>query len=332
MASRSTDDPVPSLDEEARAWLRRLRSADARGRDARLLAQWCARSPAHRRAFARARQEWQDLAEVAQAHRRMFPEVQRHPAGAVQAGRGVPRRWFLAAGMSAAGVAAIVAAVRPPLGLWPSWEEAAADLRTGVGEQRTVAFSDAFDVMLNTRTSLALRPATLPGEARHIRLIAGEIAVRRGPGAPPVEVDVDGVRLVPDVGTVEVRRLPQACVIRCTDGRAALLSASGPLSLRAGERVVVDARGASAVEAVDMAQALAWRRGVVAFRNTPLPEAVDEINRYRAGRVVLTGSALEQRRLSGHFRIDALDEAIGQIELLFGARVTRFPAGLVMLG
>ena len=333
MAFNSSGEPASSLDEEARAWVHRLQSGQARGRDARLLSDWCARSAAHREAFARARQEWHDIAAVARTHDRLFPERRRRGAAvAVTAGVDPRRRWLLGAGMSAVGAAVVVAAVLPPLGLWPSWGEFAADYRTGIGEQSRVALADALDVTLNTRTSLSLRPAGGAEEGRRIQLIAGEIAVRRGPDALPLTVDIEGAQVLPGVGSVAVRRMAERCVVTCTEGAAVVLSEAGRLALRAGERVDVGAGGVGAVSAVDVAQALAWRRGVVAFSNTPLSEAVEEINRYRAGRVVLTSNALARHRLSGHFRIDALDEAIGQIEVLFGARVTRLPAGLVMLG
>jgi len=331
MASNSSGEPASSLDEEARAWVRRLQSGQARGRDARLLSDWCARSAAHREAFARARQEWRDIGAVALTHGRLFPG-RRRAEGAVLAGVDPRRRRFLGAGLSAAGAAAVVAVVRPPLGLWPSWDEFAADYRTGVGEQSRVALSDAIDLTLNTRTSLSLRPAGTAEEGRRLRLIAGEVAVRRGPDAAPLTLDIEGAQVLPGVGSVELRRLADRCVVTCTEGSAVVLSDAGRLALRAGERVGVGASGVSRVATVDVAQAAAWHRGVVAFDNTPLSEAVEEINRYRAGRVVLTSNALARHRLSGHFRIDALDEAIGQIEVLFGARVTRLPAGLVMLG
>ncbi|RQO63793.1 iron dicitrate transport regulator FecR [Variovorax sp. KBW07] len=341
----AVDDPDASaspLDEEARAWVRRIRSGEATGRDARLLRQWCARSTQHSEAFARARQEWHDIGGIAATYQRLYPASSSMPhRAAVAATAALPdprRRWMLGAGLSAAGAAAVVAAIHPPLALWPSWSELAADYRTGTGQQAKVALSDHVELTLNTQTSLAVQgTGGEAGEAGEggdrVRLIAGEASVQRGAGARPVELLAGNARIVPGVGSVEVRRADdERYCVTCTEGRAEVLHTAGSnVALREGERVWYGPAGLAAVTPVDMEQALAWRRGVVVFRGTPLSEAVAEINRYRAGRVVLANESLAGRRLSGHFRISALDEAIVQIEKLFGAHVTRLPAGVVLL-
>ena len=83
---------------------------------------------------------------------------------------------------------------------------------------------------------------------------------------------------------------------------------------------------------VDAAVATAWRSGVLVFRDTPLADVVGEINRYRAGRVVVIDSHLAQSRLSGRFRIDRLSEVFAQIQEVLGARVTQLPGGIVVVG
>jgi transmembrane sensor len=70
---------------------------------------------------------------------------------------------------------------------------------------------------------------------------------------------------------------------------------------------------------------------VVVFNQTPLPEAVAEINRYRPGRVVLMGQGLAARRISGRFRVGALDEALVQMQQLYRLDA-RHVGGLVLLG
>lgn len=333
MAFDEPDASASPLDEEARAWVRRLASGGATRGDARELKAWCARSGAHRRAFERARQEWHDIAQVSDTHRRLFPE-----ADAQRARRPVivavdpRRRWLLGAGLSAAGAAAVVAVVRPPLGLWPSWSEMAADYRTGTGEQSTVALAGDVELTLNTQTSVAVQAGEGVEGGDRIRLIAGEAAVQRRPGARAIELIAGEGRIVPGTGSIEVRSAGERHCVTCTEGAAELRHPLRSLALREGERVWYGPADVAAVAPIDMEQALAWRRGVVAFRNTPLAEAVAEINRYRPGQVLLMNSALAQRRLSGHFRISALDEAIVQIEQVFGARVTRLPAGVVVLG
>ena len=72
-----------------------------------------------------------------------------------------------------------------------------------------------------------------------------------------------------------------------------------------------------------VAAASNWRQGVVVFDDLPLTRVIDEINRYRPGRVVLMNDALAQRRFSAKFQIQALDDAIALMEDVLGVRVRR---------
>jgi glutaryl-CoA dehydrogenase len=61
--------------------------------------------------------------------------------------------------------------MKPPLDLWPSFDELRADYRTATGEQRRVTVADV-DVRLNTQTSISV-PADVD-DGRSVRLISGE--------------------------------------------------------------------------------------------------------------------------------------------------------------
>ncbi|MFK5047884.1 FecR domain-containing protein, partial [Klebsiella pneumoniae] len=69
--------------------------------------------------------------------------------------------------------------LRPPLALWPSWSELAADYRTGAGEQRKLALNDSVSINLDTRTSIALRPDH--GDSSRIELITGQASIATTP-------------------------------------------------------------------------------------------------------------------------------------------------------
>ena len=64
---------------------------------------------------------------------------------------------------------------------------------------------------------------------------------------------------------------------------------------------------------------------------TPLTDAVAEINRYRSGRVILMNDELARQRISGRFTIQDTDQAIALIQQLYAAHVRRV-ANVVMLG
>ena len=65
-----------------------------------------------------------------------------------------------------------------------------------------------------------------------------------------------------------------------------------------------------------------WRGGLVAFNDTPLSEAVDEINRYTTRPIMLGDSAAGQYRLSGTFRISEPDQFARTMSELFPIDLT----------
>ncbi len=302
------------IEDEARAWVRRLSSGRATKADARRLEQWCARSPSHQTAFERARQEWQAIGPLAQTYRSLYRE------SAPVAVKSPGRRWFMGAGLTAMGALTVVAAVRPPLGLWPSWSELGADYRTATGEQRDVQIGTHIRVALNTQTSIAVQGR---GNQLRIELIAGEAAIVSD-GAQALEVVSGAGRVQLANGCVEVRRLGGDQVrVACVEGQAQLQHGARSLALQAGQQVVYDAQMVSGVANHVSTTLSAWRDGMVDFDNTPLAQAVAEINRYRPGRVVLMNDALARQRISGRFKVDALNQAITLIEQLYQAKVRR---------
>ncbi|WP_232467968.1 FecR family protein [Bordetella genomosp. 13] len=313
----ASDAVSAALDAEARAWVRLLATGRPDSDDAQAFRQWHACSAAHARAWTRACREWDDVGQVAHAFRARHGHAS---AAAAWPPRSSGRRWFLGAAASAVAASAAVAVVRPPFGLWPSWSELGADYRTATGEQRDIALEGEVSLALNTQTSVAV--ASLDGMPR-IELIAGEAAVRN-PGLRPLEVVAGPGRIRLADGGVEVRRLAAGDMrVRCTAGGAQLWHPLRTVALREHDEIAYDMRSIGTPTRRTAAAGSAWRQGMVVFEDTPLSAAVQEINRYRPGRVVLLDDELGRRRLSGRFRIDALDQAIEQLQQLYGAQVQR---------
>jgi transmembrane sensor len=338
MPRSASESPSPRLQREADRWLLKIKSGQATARDVAALRHWRSLSPAHALAFDRARQAWDALGAVGEAWRVMGPTAAATPAPRPA------RRLFLGAGLALAGTAAAAAAVYPPLGLWPSLQELRADLRTGPGERRRVELAGGSWLELNTRTAAGHQAA--PGEER-VTLIAGElIAVGpRLPGGPAIGVRTGEVRVmlargaadgdadaVAEAPQMQVRLAEDGVYVTCLAGAVELHHPAGLARLRPRERLRFTPQGLGDAQVVDIERLSAWRHGVLMFRDTPLAEAVDEINRYRAGRVVVMNEALARRRLSGTFRIERLDEVFDQLQAALGARVRRMPGGLVLLG
>lgn len=98
-------------------------------------------------------------------------------------GRHITRRIALSA-LAASAAGALL--WRPPLDLWPSMRAFAADVRTGAGEQRTVALGSGGSASLNTRTSLDIIETSL--ERIRVTLIEGEALFDAGGEAIEVQL------------------------------------------------------------------------------------------------------------------------------------------------
>ncbi|MGK5060530.1 FecR family protein [Janthinobacterium sp. LB2P49] len=310
-----TADSDADIGQQAAAWWARLRSDDFTQADADALRAWCARSPAHARAWRELKQVWQALDPALQEAAPQRAAVLAFP---LRPGR----RAFLG-GALAAGVA--VLALRPPLGAWPSLQELSADYRTGTGEQRQVALSQQMTVQMNTQTRINVRAP----EA--IELLDGEAEIFASGARQPVTVVAGAGRLLAQSARFNVRHTDDAVCVTCLAGAVEVHWQQRRQTLDAGQQLVYDERSVQAATAAPAEEASAWRTGALSFVGRPLADVVDEINRYRPGRVVLRNAELGRRLVRMRFSIGQIDGALAMIRDLYGAQMTSLPGGIVLL-
>lgn len=306
-----------AIGEQAAAWWARLRADDFTQADANALRAWCARSPEHARAWRELQQLWQAL-DPALTRAAAAPQRANVLAFPLRPGR----RAFLG-GALAAGVA--VLALRPPLGAWPSLQEFAADYRTGTGEQRQVALSQQMTVQMNTQTRIDVRAP----EA--IELLGGEAEILASGARQPVTVLAGAGRLLAQSARFNVRHTDDAVCVTCLAGAVEVVWQQRRQTLDAGQQLVYDERGVQTATAAPKGEASAWRTGALSFVGKPLADVVDEINRYRPGRVLLRNAELGRRLVRMRFSIGQTDGALAMIRDLYGAQMTSLPGGIVLL-
>lgn len=332
MLRRTRTDPVSErserLRQEAIAWLSLLSSGTATTADAEALKRWCREDPAHSEAYAKAALVWDMLTPV--AARAPTPQNARlHRSQPVQSSIG--RRAFLGGALTASAACAAYVVVHPPLDLWPSLAELRADIRTGTGEQRRIEIADGVAVDLNTRSSLAFNAASEDGN--RIELIAGEAVIAAGPNAASACVVIAGDgRIVARDARVDVRHDDTRIRVACLDGSVRIEHQAQDVILPAGEQVVYDGRSLSGTGAIDPAVVTAWQRGRLVFQKELLSRVIDEVNRYRPGRIVLMNRELGRRLIDASFNLDRLDNVIVYVRQAFDARITVLPGGLILVG
>ncbi|MET4682225.1 FecR family protein [Brevundimonas faecalis] len=309
--------PDPDLLEAAAERLLRAEQAADPTADAALHA-WLAEDPGRRAAFDAVAET--DHLMALYAEEAQMAELRR---GALRArpARALARWAGLAAGLSVLAVGGWAAwqasGFAPHVFDLPGVEQTRTALyRTAADERTTVALADGSVIALNADT---LVETTYDRRSRTARLLRGQalFSVAHDPSRP-FDVLAEG-RRVTAVGTeFDVLVLPDGVRVAMLDG-AVRVSGDRPgpeQTLSAGEVMIAPREGPVVVRKADAKRLAGWREGVVYFEETPLSEAVVEMNRYARNRIVVADARAGALRVSGAFRIaeaDAFAQAMTEI-------------------
>lgn len=324
------DQNIGPLRLEALDWASRFAIGPVSEADRRAFDLWRASSPAHGEAFRNAAAFIGELRDLDlprdRTHRPVANDNVTSTGGSLGREPRFNRRAFLGGGTAiAASLAAGLIVAQSPLGLWPTLGELTADERTGMGERRSLSPSAGVDIEMNARSSLSRID-------NGIRLVAGEIFVAIAHQDKPFRIDAGDVRSLAQSAHLNVNVLDGELRVTCLDGTVSAARNGQNIGLRAGQTATWLADGTVRQTDADGDAVTGWRRGLLVFKGTPLAAAIGEINRYFPGRLVLRGSALNERPVTGVFQVNQIELAVVQIQQLTGATATRLPGGVVLLG
>jgi transmembrane sensor len=306
----------------AAAWLARRESGHFSAADAAELANWLQASTAHRVTFLRLESAWEQAGRLkvlgAGVKSGVVPsarEWQQSPyfTGSYDdADRDTAKtkqrrtlrfraRRHISMALAASILLTIIAG-----SLWIAWPRGPA-YQTQVGVSATVPMTDGSKVILSTNSKIHVAVSTTE---RRVELDRGEafFEVAEDPARPFV-VSAGALRVVA-VGTkFSVRREGSEFRVVVTEGRVRVEKieggrevtltqiAAGDIAHSRGEGVLVQHQPLQQVEEV-----LSWRDGFVVFHETPLADAVAELNRYNTRKIVIKDPGIAAIRISGNFR------------------------------
>jgi transmembrane sensor len=312
---------------QAAAWLAALRGPQRTPEMVGAFRQWLAESAQHRQIWEEMNEGW-DLAGALQV------DMRRIAAAAESESTHRRKVYARAAAVAVAALLAVGAFYALP---------GRGHVETTVGEQRMLTLADGTRVSLNTQTRLRIRYDRV---LRHIELQQGEARfdVARDPAR--VFIVTAAGRSIRALGTsflvrhderidFAVTLLDGKVMVTGENGRAgetagkssdtrAVRADASSIILAPGQRLQIGVHAAPALDRPALEGLTAWQRGEVAFDQTPLAEAVAEMNRYSATVIRIEGASSPDFRISGLFRAgDSLDFARG-VAQTFGFRlVTR---------
>ncbi len=305
---------------EAVTWVTRLNSGESGPEDRELFEAWVSRSDLNRTEYQRA-DRW--LRELRDRTPETLPEV-------VAALRYRPRRRYFA--LSLAASILVIIAVAFLLFDFNSREGASYDYQTAKGQQQDIKLADGSQVKLNTDSQIGVR---FSSELRRIELIRGEVLVTvNGADHRPLQV-VAANGIIRDLGTVfDVYRRPNNISVTVLQGAVSVTMDTGEESkwLGPGERIAYnDAGHFEAKQNVNMNAATAWSRDLFVFRDTPLQQVVQEVQRYHDKNILIADPSLGQLALRGTFKIDNLDALLLSIEAVLPVNVSHRDDGTIVL-
>ncbi|WP_066966873.1 FecR family protein [Microbulbifer sp. Q7] len=344
---------VPTEDrlDQACAWVARLRSDAISPADRRAFAEWMAQSAANRQAFDEMAELWGDLGALSHMPLdELYPESVPSPDYRASRTSATPKArpathssttevsgWNLPQWLM--GGSAVAACLGIALWIGNQWlQQAPAPQQmytTAVGETRTIALPDGSEVKLNTNSELVV---SFSRESRRTQLLRGEafFDVARQTSRPfTVEAGSANIRVL---GTqFNVERNPQNTRISVTGGTVAVSearTASGlqpeSVKLTRNQKVSVSKSGLSDVGRTSPEEALDWTLGQLVFDETPLGEALEELNRYL--KVPAAASpAVSDQTLSGTFELTDPESTLAAIAAALGLEQDQSNPNLTLL-
>lgn len=281
------------LTEQAAAWFLRMQEGDCNDAERQEFENWLAANTAHRNEYQQYVQLWRNLDQV---------------NGVTITSRRRKER---------ASIVLVVLVTMLGALQWISGREEI--FITALGEQQHIVLADGTTVDMNTNTKLRV---ALSGFTRKVTLDQGEALFNVAHSAlRPFEVHAGGGTLR-DIGTsFNVIRENEKTNIKVLEGEVQVSldnpGSTAAVILHGGEQLAYSARELSAKFAVDAREATAWRDGRVIFRDTPLADVINQINRYHPRQIALADTELGNLKVSGEFNTFDREGLIQALKIRF---------------
>jgi transmembrane sensor len=202
---------------------------------------------------------------------------------------------------------------------WRAWS---ADVRTALGERRSITLADGTRVTLNTDSAIDIR---IDRNERRVRLIEGEIMVataHRDGERRPFIVETRQGSLQPLGTRFAVRQQSGLCRLDVFEGAVRISPRDAPLLapvVRAGQRASFTRDAVSAPETISENDA-AWMDGLIVAGGMRLGDFIEELGRYRAGHVSCD-PAVAGLRLSGTYPLADTDRVLDTLTRILPVEV-----------
>jgi transmembrane sensor len=302
----SSTRPTDEVSHQASAWFALMHGGSPTPAERAELAQWMEADPRHAQAYAELQSLWSASALLLR------------PAAPVVRPQ-LSRRRFVGLG-----VAACTAAVTA--GATTFWLKGMgspfADLRTAVGERRVVHLPDGSSVELagNTALNVDFSPTQ-----RAVELLQGEAFFKVLP-SPVGEFTIrtDAGRMIAGQGDFCLSCDGPTAKLAVSRNTVRVLTANQQTDLGEGLSLSFSATQTGVIQRAELDQVLAWRNGRLVFFDTPLATVVNELQRWREGKIFIMDKQLAARRVSLILNLNRPDQMLDVLGKALSVRMTRY--------
>ncbi|RMQ41175.1 hypothetical protein ALQ04_02007 [Pseudomonas cichorii] len=294
------------VDHQASAWFALMHGGSPTQAERDELASWLAAAPEHAQAYAQLESLWAASAQLLQ------------PAAPVAPVR-LSRRRFVGLGVAASAVAVTTGAT----GLWlKGMGSPFADVRTAVGERRTVKLPDGSSVDLAGNTALNL---DFSANRRSVELLQGEAFFNVVAGAAgEFGVTTEAGRVLAGEGEFCLTCDSTSTRLAVSRKTARVVTATQQTDLGEGLSLRFSASQTGSIQHAELDQILAWRNGRLAFFDTPLLTVIDELQRWREGKIFIMDKQLAARRVSLILNLNKPEQMLDVLARALPVRTTRY--------
>lgn len=309
---------VSEISQQAADWFAKLQSGHSSEHDQYRFQRWLASDPAHQKAYDDIINFWNDPAlRQSLSSIPLTNSKNKSP-------QSIPNRLRFVIPLLAASF--LIATVM----FQGTWNCLQADYCAGTGEVKRVDLADGSTVTLNAQTAIKVN---YQSQLRQIELIHGEalFEVKRNPTQPfVVKADYSQTKVL---GTrFTVRENQDSDIITVIEGTVEVSPHQHPPYLiKANDQILVGNQNPQGIKQVNTFATGAWIQGHLVFDNANLESVVNEIERYRSGKVIIKNNRLKSIKVSGRFDIRHPDKALEALEQTLPIKLYRLTQWLVVV-
>lgn len=300
--------PPDDISHQASEWFALIQGGAPTQAQCDELAAWLAADPRHAQAFADLQKWW--AASATLLAQPSPPTI--HP-------QVLSRRRFVGFGIAAC--TALLATSATTL-----WLKGAgspfADLRTAVGERRTMQLPDGSTVELAGNTALNL---DFSASRRSVELIRGEAFFHVVPDASgELAITTEAGRVLAREGEFCLSCDGANAMLTVSRNSVQVITPNQQTELGEGLSLRFSATQTGTIQRAELDQVLAWRNGRLVFFDTPLLTVVNELQRWREGKIFIPDPQLAARRVSLILNLNRPDQMLDVLSKALAVRMTQY--------